>query len=764
LAGAAAGAGLATDRAALPAEDLADLLAAHAIPPFTLGCRPLRGVPLWLVWLDALHDLGGVVQLLRLSGLAPCSRHRSEQDPVIVAAGPGAVFTALVQEVADLALPGDPEVAVTALLRELPGVVRARTQVNDDAFLREVRRVVQGRRDRPVDSTLPLVSTLPDHPQEGVAPLAEAGPDALLIETGRGCALGDRTCGLRGAHVCPPRHRATADLATDTLNAVLTSGWERVWLVTGAGYEPGDLDESLLALERLFLGRGVSLGLPGAWPAIATERALAAIARTGTRQLVLPELLVGGTSAEAATASTLLVQRDADVIVSEAARAGAAGIRTIRLPLVVGVPDETEADHMAAARLVRYIQAIARRAPHGLRLIVDLVPLAYEPHGPWLAQEWPAAVDLSESLTTLSGRIALRAVRVNGGSVESAAFESRLRREGPAALALLLHQGGAEECGRDYSHAIFHNGGSFSRNLQPHLQTVTQNVMRDRVAENVAVSPPLALAPQYGRRKRRSAGELSSTLRYRVQYTKGPEVRFASHLEVTRMLDRTLRRAAVPVAYSKGHSPRPRLAFGPPAAVGMTSRAEYFDIELREPFRGDLLGTLQRHLPCGFDAVAAVPLCGAVPSLAAAIDVAEYMVAPPTHAPSAREGNVSLPTHARRAEIAASFMKSDSWILSRRAGEDPVNVRPAVLRLAAAADGFRITLRLTHAAAVRPEVLVASLLQHEWPVDPRTYAVEREALLIALPGRCVTPLEAAVTARGTDRMLGVEGWGTWDAT
>ncbi|MGI6064871.1 MAG: TIGR03936 family radical SAM-associated protein [Bacillota bacterium] len=59
-------------------------------------------------------------------------------------------------------------------------------------------------------------------------------------------------------------------------------------------------------------------------------------------------------------------------------------------------------------------------------------------------------------------------------------------------------------------------------------------------------------------------------------------LRFLSHLDTLRIVGKALRRAEIPVAFSQGFNPHPLIAFGPPRPVGMVSRCEYFDVELKE--------------------------------------------------------------------------------------------------------------------------------------------------------------------------------------
>ncbi len=66
----------------------------------------------------------------------------------------------------------------------------------------------------------------------------------------------------------------------------------------------------------------------------------------------------------------------------------------------------------------------------------------------------------------------------------------------------------------------------------------------------------------------------------RLEYHKVGKIRFLGHRDVARVLERSLRRAGLPLRYSEGFSPRPRLSFGLALSTGYESIAEYLDIDL----------------------------------------------------------------------------------------------------------------------------------------------------------------------------------------
>ncbi|HEX4541506.1 MAG TPA: TIGR03936 family radical SAM-associated protein [Acidimicrobiales bacterium] len=109
-------------------------------------------------------------------------------------------------------------------------------------------------------------------------------------------------------------------------------------------------------------------------------------------------------------------------------------------------------------------------------------------------------------------------------------------------------------------------------------------------------------------------------MRIRIRFAKTGKVRWTSHRDVARMWERALRRVRLPVAYTEGFSPRPRVSFGLALPTGHESDAEYLDVELagpggREHELTDLPAALSDALPDGVDVLAAAVLDGRVPSL-----------------------------------------------------------------------------------------------------------------------------------------------------
>src|SRR5512133_3766106 len=125
--------------------------------------------------------------------------------------------------------------------------------------------------------------------------------------------------------------------------------------------------------------------------------------------------------------------------------------------------------------------------------------------------------------------------------------------------------------------------------------------------------------------------------RLRVRYAKRGRLRFPSHRDFSRAFERAVFRARVPMAYSSGFNPHPRISYAGAAPTGSASEAEYLEIGLAEvvdPAR--VHAELDEALPDGLDVVEVVESPGG--SLADQLQASHWLVdvvAPPGAAATA---------------------------------------------------------------------------------------------------------------------------------
>lgn len=185
--------------------------------------------------------------------------------------------------------------------------------------------------------------------------------------------------------------------------------------------------------------------------------------------------------------------------------------------------------------------------------------------------------------------------------------------------------------------------------------------------------------------------------RIRLRFAKSGAARFLSHLDLLRVIERALRRARIPVGYSRGFHPRPRVSVPFALPLGMEAEREILEIRLAGP--GDpasLARALQKELPRGLEVREACRVASfRKPRRVRAI----YRLA-------ARHG--ALPPLAR-------------WIEIARSGDLPRG--DLVREFRAQGEGIVLEAEIVEGRGVRPRELLAAL-----DLDPALVRVTREDL------------------------------------
>ena len=115
--------------------------------------------------------------------------------------------------------------------------------------------------------------------------------------------------------------------------------------------------------------------------------------------------------------------------------------------------------------------------------------------------------------------------------------------------------------------------------------------------------------------------------RLRVTYARGEAIKYISHLDLARTWERALRRARVPLVYSQGFNPRPKITFAAALPVGVTGGREVMDLILeRLVMPLTFARRLAPHLPPGLEVIAVEEVYHRLPSLQSQMCAAEYRV------------------------------------------------------------------------------------------------------------------------------------------
>lgn len=215
----------------------------------------------------------------------------------------------------------------------------------------------------------------------------------------------------------------------------------------------------------------------------------------------------------------------------------------------------------------------------------------------------------------------------------------------------------------------------------------------------------------------------------RIQYRKNGMMKFLSHLDMVRLVERSLRRGQMPLKFSQGFNPHPKIAFAAPLSVGLTSDYELVDIEMTEAI--DLAAFKELFpsiFPGGIEFVRAQHLEQSKSLMSLVTDCAyavKVMGSPET-----------LKVFAKMAE---NVMNKEELNVVKKSKEKrkpdkTVNIRPQIKELSVLDQSdeevvLRMKLATGSAANLKPETVVAVIAeQAEISIDPYDVRIHRVML------------------------------------
>jgi len=207
--------------------------------------------------------------------------------------------------------------------------------------------------------------------------------------------------------------------------------------------------------------------------------------------------------------------------------------------------------------------------------------------------------------------------------------------------------------------------------------------------------------------------------------------KFLSHLDLLKYFGRSLRRAGLPVAYSEGFNPHPRIAFGPPRPVAVEGRAEYCDVVLKTEISAEeFVDAFNAALPANIQVSEAKVFLAKIKPLQAAINLAVYTAYWQTEAVDCAELQ----------QKADDFITADTVPFLRhnpQKGDKEIDLRPAVVGLKVKQADNIVALTMELEFLPQGSVKPTELLEYLCDVTP--LEVCRDGLFILEDGKQRAP-------------------------
>ena len=219
-------------------------------------------------------------------------------------------------------------------------------------------------------------------------------------------------------------------------------------------------------------------------------------------------------------------------------------------------------------------------------------------------------------------------------------------------------------------------------------------------------------------------------MRMIFEFGKTGRLRYISHLDLQRFMQRALRRTDLPVAYSQGFSPHPQMSFASALAMGWSSDVELLDVKLTEAVDEEhAREQLDRALPPEMPVYRARLVEDKFPALMARLIWADY--------------KIELSGETAESVVGAidGYMAEESVIAMRKtkSGEKPADIRKMTADLHAEGTTIYARLKLTEQETVKPDLLLRTLAERAG-VEEAQAKIHRTALLAEEKKGGIVPL------------------------
>ena len=791
--------GVACDRAYAPWTDLAAKLSQQNLPLASQEWRrPLKEFD--VLGFSLPHELcySNVLAMLELAGIPLRAQDRkSGRWPLVLGGGPCASNPEPLAEFFDAFLFGDGEEAaldISAAVRawkksgggreallnrlaEIHGVYVPEffePEYQADGSVAEVRARKSGYEKVSRRIVADLGSA--PFPTRPLVPFAEAVHDRVVVEIARGCTRGCRFCHA-GIIYRPYRERPAEQVLSLLREGLQATGYEECSLLSLSAGDYSGIENLLQRVVREHHAKRVAVSLPSLRVQSLKGQLMKAIRQVRkTGFTIAPEA-----SSERLRRVINKPYTDAELL-STAEEVFAHGWRTLKLYFMVGLPTETDEDVFGILDLVQEIDRVGGRYGHP-QLNLSVSAFVPKPHTPF---QWEPQIE-SERLERIQGEFRRRFRR---GRIHLKWQDPRLSRlegifsRGDRRLSRLLLRGRSLGLGFEGWSEAFNPAGweqalaaaevdpaFYTTRPRPETEVfpwdhldpgvTRQFLLRERqrayeeaftddcrvtgCRESCGVCDLKTVLP-------RLSPELEPILeiepiepaqpqpelrfRYRLRYSRRDATRFLGQLEINRLFVRAVRRAGLPMRYSQGFHPLPRLVYGPAPPVGVASEAEYLELEFVKRLPAEEVESrMAAVLPEGMAVLECHELPLQSPPISTMINLFEYRI----EAPAGSGGAWFTP------EAVSAFKNRATFpiLQKREKGERTVDLKDRVKDLQITPEGaLRLLLRAGSGAGVKPSEVVQHVFgRSEEEVKElaimRLRAEFKESRAVRFPGQAV---------------------------
>lgn len=683
-----------------------------------------------------------VLAMLDLSKIPLKSSERSDSDPIIMAGGPAVYNPEPMSQFIDLFFIGDAENGLIDILsilhlmsdepriNKLEEIVKKVKSVYVPAFYDENKKPINDFTPKIIDGRVEKELKPSYYPAQPIVPLIETTHKHLSVEIMRGCPQGCRFCQASPIYR-PVRIRSQEDVIEQINIQFANTGHEEVTLLSLSSTDYPKIEQLASSVSRKLEKQKVSITLPSLRPGSIAASLFDSLKRVRTSGLTI--------SPEAGTERLRkFIRKDfPDEAVYDTIRlAFEKGWTTVKFYFMVGLPTETDDDLIGILNILNRCYEIGS-GYHGKKIFnVTLSPFIPKPHTPF---QWDEIVEPNEVLRRIM--LIKNNNRINQINFKYSVIETSLlqgligrgqRQIGEAILDVFKNGGRFDGWNENFDFELWMNafdkagikiddhtkpikfdaelpwshinkGISFEHLKNERQRTSTQ--LKEYIPhkkQNIFNNNDVEMS--FGRSKKKTASRqviAPTKSKIRIRWGKLNRFKYMGHLDNLRLIERTIRMAELPIAYSLGFNPTMKISFGPPLPLGFTSEAELLEMTFDTNFLPYMADKFRSKLPDGIEIYDTKIILTKAKSLSSQLNRASY--------------SITLDDGFGETELLnqkiISILKTNTLEVKRE-GKDAVktiDIRPAIYDLNVKENKLLMTLGIGEGGYAKPNELLELL-------------------------------------------------------
>lgn len=651
------------ERAYTPAPDMEQLLRSTDRPLFSLETHhPLGEFDMLGITLPYELCYTNILTVLDLAGLPFRSEDRDESHPLVIGGGPCAFHPEPVAEFFDAILLGDGEEAIIEIADLLIAAKRAglsRAEVLSRLAMVEGLYVpalfeaaydklgnfsgITGKDGRSSVRRRILADIEDTGGDPPLVPLGKIVHDRLGIEIARGCTRGCRFC-QAGIIYRPVRERSPGRIFELAEKGIAESGFDELALLSLSTGDYSCISDLLVRLMDRLVSQRVSVSMPSMRVGTLTPEIMDQIKRVRKSGFTLaPE---AGTDRLRQVINKGITEED---LLATSRAAFSLGWKLLKFYFMFGLPTETDEDLEAIPLLAK--RALQTAEQGGRRINISVATFVPKPHTPFQRVRQLNVDEGFARIDYLKKAVRGKSFQLKWGDPQQSFLEGVMSR-GDRRLSALIeeawHQGArldgwtehyrldtwreaAKTLGIDLDSYLRQrdddeplpwdhlDSGVDPEFIELEIQKAIDGVytpdcrvhgcQKCGLCDFKTIKPVVVKSCEFGQEiggvaapTAASADASTSHFVYRLTYSRYDMARFLGHLEVIQIFYRVLRRVGLPMNFSQGYNPSPRVTFSPALPLGTESQAEYLLVDLSAVMTApeEIKAAFNRELPEGF--------------------------------------------------------------------------------------------------------------------------------------------------------------------